>query len=343
MVIKSQNWEKACAPLKSSIRNVAEKLNSTSLKIVMVVNRIGELVGVISDGDIRRGLLRGLSINDEVSQIIQKNPIVVPQNLPTEYVHDLMAGNKISSIPIINKNKKICGLYILVIPQKNTIKTNRLVIMAGGEGKRLLPYTKMCPKPMLKIKGKPILEHIIEKARLLGFLNIIISVNYLHEKIRAFFKDGEKFGVHITYLHEKMPLGTAGGLSMLKKIIKAPFLITNGDVLCDVDYNKLLQFHLDHDASATMAVRPHEYQNPFGVVQLKGISILRLEEKPVIQTHINAGVYVLNPDVLKFLKKDQVCDMPELIMRINRNKMKTIAYPMHEPWLDIGKPEDLKA
>jgi NDP-sugar pyrophosphorylase family protein len=194
---------------------------------------------------------------------------------------------------------------------------------------------------MLPIAGKPMLEHIIERAKAEGFTRFVLAVYYLGHMIEDHFGDGCKFGVRINYLREDKPLGTAGALSLLSPRPELPFVVTNGDVMTDIRYGELLDFHQRHSAAATMAVRLHEWQHPFGVVQMHGVDIVGFEEKPVARTHINAGVYALSPDALDCMKVNDICDMPSLFERLQARGMRTVAYPMHEPWLDVGRPDDL--
>jgi NDP-sugar pyrophosphorylase family protein len=224
----------------------------------------------------------------------------------------------------------------------NAFRNNTMVIMAGGKGTRLRPHTDNCPKPLLPIGGKPILEHIIARAKVSGFHRFVISLHYLGDMIKAHFGDGTKLGVSISYIEETIPMGTAGALSLLRDRLSAPFVVTNGDVLTDIDYGRLLDFHMSYAAQATMAVREHEWQNPFGVVRTDGIDIVTFEEKPIVKSHINAGVYALNPAVIQLLSPIDYCDMPTLFSLAKENSLRTIAYPMHEPWLDIGRPSDFE-
>ena len=187
------------------------------------------------------------------------------------------------------------------------------------------------------------LEHIIERAKLEGFNHFVLAIHYLGHMIEAYFGKGERLGVQIDYLREESPLGTAGALGLLKPIPDAPFVVTNGDVITDIHYGELLDFHTRHNAAATMAVRVHEWQHPFGVVQTQGVEIVGFEEKPIARSHINAGVYALDPLALSVLTADAHCDMPTLFERLQTNKKRTVAYPMHEPWLDVGRPDDLLA
>jgi len=213
--------------------------------------------------------------------------------------------------------------------------------MAGGKGVRLRPFTENCPKPMVTVAGKPMLEHILERGKLEGFNHFVLAIHYLGHMIEDYFGNADRLGVRIDYLREQSPLGTAGALSLLNPRPDAPFVVTNGDVLTDIRYGELLDFHMRHNASATMAVRLHEWQHPFGVVQTKGVEIVGFEEKPIARTHINAGVYVLEPDALSVLEDGAPCDMPTLFERLQAKMKRTVAYPMHEPWLDVGRPDDL--
>lgn len=334
-------WRNAVLPPASTIQQAIHNLDQVAIKIVLVVNDQGMLLGTISDGDIRRGLLRGLTMENPIEDIVQHNPLVVTPEIGVEAVKQLMVANKVQQIPVVDDARRVTGLHLwdeITTPQP---LTNSMVIMAGGKGTRLLPHTEHCPKPMLPVAGKPMLEHIIERARLEGFGHFILAVHYLAHMIGDYFGDGSQFSVRIDYLREKSPLGTAGALGLLGERPAMPFVVTNGDVLTDVRYGEVLEFHMRHRAAATMAVRAHEWQHPYGVVQTKGVEIVGFDEKPVVRSHINAGVYILNPEVLGHLEPNQFCDMPTLFERLQAASKRTVAYPMHEPWLDVGRPDDL--
>jgi len=220
-------------------------------------------------------------------------------------------------------------------------RPNTMIIMAGGKGTRLRPHTENCPKPMLPLGGKPMLEHIIERAKAEGFQHFVISIYYLGHMVEDYFGDGSRWDVRIEYLREKSPLGTAGAIGLMTSRPNVPFVVTNGDVITDIHYGELLDFHIRQDAIATMAVRVHEWQHPFGVVQTQGVDIVGFEEKPISRSHINAGIYVLDSDALDIMIDDAYCDMPTLFERLKSKDKRTVAYPMHEPWLDVGRPDDL--
>jgi len=317
-------------------------LIKSSLQIAMVVSPDELLLGTVTDGDIRRGLLRGLDLNSSIDAITFRNPLVVPPQLGHEMVLQIMQANKIRQIPIVDSDRRVVGLHVwdeLLVP---VARSNLMVVMAGGAGTRLLPHTENCPKPMLPVGGKPILEHIIERAREEGFHRFVLAINYLGDMIENHFGDGSRWQVEIEYLKEPTPLGTVGAISLLDRRPDAPFLVSNGDVLTDIRYGELLEFHIRHRAAATMAVRLHEWQHPFGVVRTKGVDIIGFEEKPIARTHINAGIYVLDPDALDALEAGQHCNMPTLFSRLQDRAKRTIVYPMHEPWLDVGRPADLE-
>lgn len=334
-------WHKATLPPSATVAQAISNLNESSSKIVLVVNAAGELVGTLSDGDIRRGLLKGLDLQSHITEIIHRNALVVPPEMGRELVKQLMVANKIQQIPAVDAQRHVVGLHLwdeIVTP---TLRPNMVVIMAGGKGTRLRPHTENCPKPMLHVAGRPMLEHIIERAKAEGFSHFVLAVHYLGQMIEDHFGNGESLGVTIDYLRELTPLGTAGALSLLNPKPDQAFVVTNGDVITDIQYGELLDFHLRHNASATMAVRMHEWQHPFGVVQTQGIEIVGFEEKPIARSHINAGVYALDPDALSALSQDARCDMPTLFERLQTQSKRTVAYPMHEPWLDVGRPSDL--
>jgi dTDP-glucose pyrophosphorylase len=338
-----QLWRQAILPFNATIGQAIHNLNEVSVKIVLVANAAGVLEGTISDGDIRRGLLKGLDLNSPLTSIIHHNALVVPPDLGRDLVMQLMLANKIQQIPVVDEQHQIVGLHLWDEITMPLSRPNLMVIMAGGMGTRLRPHTEDCPKPLLPVAGKPMLEHIIERAKLEGFNHFVLAIHYLGHMIEAYFGNGERLGVRIDYLREESPLGTAGALGLLKPKPDAPFVVTNGDVITDIHYGELLDFHTRHNAAATMAVRVHEWQHPFGVVQMQGVEIVGFEEKPIARSHINAGVYALDPLALSVLIADAHCDMPTLFERLQTNKKRTVAYPMHEPWLDVGRPDDLLA
>lgn len=340
MSVVERIWRKVVLTPGASIKQAITKLNDTGLQIVLVLDGSDTLLGTLTDGDIRRGLLKGLTLDDAIDSAMRSNSLVVPPEMGRDMVLQLMQANRLRQLPIVDAGHKVVGLHLwdeISVPTFH----NSVVIMAGGLGTRLRPHTESCPKPMLPVAGKPMLEYIIERAKLEGFAHFIIAVQYLGHMIEDYFGNGENFGVHIEYVRETTPLGTAGALSLLAPRPKLPFIVTNGDVLSDIRYGELLDFHARHAAIATMAVRLHEWQHPFGVVQTRGVDIVGFEEKPIARTHINAGIYALSPEALDNMVANSRCDMPTFFELLQAEGKRTVAYPMHEPWLDVGRPDDL--
>jgi len=341
VVVTENIYSQAILPLDSTIQDAISNLDRVAIKIVLIVNDAGKLEGTISDGDIRRGLLKGFDLKSSITDIVHRNPLVATPEIKRETVQQLMVANKIQQIPVVDEQNHIVGLHLWDEIATRPVRSNLMVIMAGGMGTRLRPHTENCPKPMLHVAGKPMLEHIIERARQEGFSNFVLAIHYLGHIIEEYFGNGDRWQVNIEYLRELSPLGTAGALGLLDKCPEGSFIVTNGDVLTDIHYGELLDFHLRHNAAATMAVRVHEWQHPYGVVQTRGTDIVGFEEKPVHRSYINAGVYVLNPEALDFLEGGSHCDMPTLFERLQKKAKTTVAYPIHEPWLDVGRPDDL--
>jgi NDP-sugar pyrophosphorylase family protein len=252
-----------------------------------------------------------------------------------------MVKRRIQQIPIVNSENVVVGMHLWDELENSSPHPNTFVVMAGGFGSRLYPHTKDCPKPLLPVGGKPILQHILERARDEGFSNFILSINYLGHMIEEYFGDGKNFGVTINYLREEVPLGTAGSLSLIDSVPESPIVVVNGDSITNVGYGNMLDFHLENNSSATIAVKNYEWQNPYGVVHTDGSQILDIEEKPIIQSKINAGSYILNPSILDLLEKDSHCDMTTLLKRAHAQKNRLVAFPIYESWIDFTTADDL--
>lgn len=335
-------WKKALLAESSTMQQAIASLDDSKLQIVLVVSLDGSLLGTITDGDIRRGLLCGLTLSSPVGDIMNCDPLVVPPQLGQELVLQIMQANGIRHIPVINEERKPIGLHTQKLMFAQATRPNTMVIMAGGKGSRLRPHTENCPKPLLPVGDRPILERIILQAKADGICHFLIAVNYLAAMIEEYFEDGSRWNVQIEYLKEHTPLGTAGALSLLKQRPSSSVIVTNGDVLTGISYGDLIDFHDRSGSSATMAVRRYEWQNPFGVVHTIGSDIVRIEEKPVSRVHVNAGVYVLIPEALDVLSQGQSCDMPIVFERLKDKGARTIVYPLHEAWIDVGRREDLE-
>lgn len=336
-----KDWRQAIVRLGSNIEQAILNLNSSALKIILVVDHDDSFQGTITDGDIRRAFISGATMLDSIDRIINKNAITLGPDVDQSTVKFLMLEKSIHQIPIISHSRKLVGLYLWDEINEITYQNSLFLIMAGGYGMRMRPLTENCPKPMLHIANKPILEHIILRAKAQGFSRFAISVNYLREKIKKYFGDGMKFGVSIEYLEEDIPLGTAGAIGMLKEIPNQPIVVMNGDIYTDLNFKLLLDFHHVNSADATMVVRVHEWQSPYGEVDIDGLRIVGFKEKPIISSYINTGIYVIAPEAIGYLTNKDHCDMPQFFELIQSKGKNVIAYKMNDRWMDIGRPEDL--
>ena len=324
------------------ISSVIYSIESSGLKISIVLDNENKLIGTISDGDVRRGLLRGLDINSNASEIINKECIFAFQDYRKEGLKKLIKQNGIHQIPIINKKREFIGLEIdeRILPEDNSLLNSKsALLMAGGRGTRLQPLTDKCPKPMLKVNGEPILEIILKQCIYSGINNFFISVHYMSETIIDYFGDGSKWGVSIKYLKEKKPLGTAGAIKLLPSNLKNEILLINGDVLTKTNFQHIFDYHETNKADITIGGRENIINSPYGVIQFDGITFQNIIEKPSIKQIINAGIYVLNPDLIDLIQKDKYLDMPDFITFCNSQNKNIIVYPIHEYWIDVGKKE----
>lgn len=323
-----------------TVLKALELLDLYALRIVLVVDSDSKLIGSVTDGDIRRGLLKGKDLYATVETIMHNQPYSIEQgSLNNRQIFELMREKSLLALPVVKDNKliDIITLDDLIRIKK---KDNPVFIMAGGFGTRLRPLTDKCPKPMLPVGGKPLLETIISSFKEQGFYKFYISTHYLPEVITNHFGNGEKLGIEIRYVHESEPLGTGGALSLLPKDeINLPFIVINGDVLTNMNFSKLLDFHVQNEALATMCVREFQYQIPYGVVNSENNLIKNMTEKPSYFFDINTGIYVISPELLGQVEA-QFIGMPTILEQQIEKNNKVISYPLHEYWLDIGHIED---
>jgi len=308
----------------------------------LVIDENKKLLGTVSDGDIRRAILRGISLNDIVKNVYFKSPTVANINDSKEKIINICTTKKIHQIPIVDNDGNLIGLEILDELVSKETKPNKVILMVGGLGTRLRPLTENTPKPMLLVGGKPILETIIEKFASYGFVNIVLCVNYKSNIIRDYFGDGSSFGVNIEYISEDKRMGTAGALSLLREKPTEPFFVMNGDLLTKVNFEHLLNYHLSNSAMATMCVREYNLQVPFGVVKLENEKIKSIEEKPTHKFFVSAGIYMLSPDVCEYIPKNEFYDMPTLFEKLIELDRNVISFPIREYWLDIGRVEEFE-
>ncbi|MDF2153918.1 nucleotidyltransferase family protein [Vibrio sp. CAU 1672] len=337
----SHCWKNVLIKPTSTLRDALEIINNEALRVVLVVDDDGALLGVVTDGDIRRGLLKNLPLTADVAQVMNTSPLTADVNTPREDLIEAMENRSVLSIPLIDKGK-VVGLETLHGVLRQPTYQNPVFLMAGGFGTRLRPLTDTCPKPMLKIGNKPILETVIHSFIKAGFVNFYISTHYMPEQIEAHFGDGSELGVSIQYVHEESPLGTGGALGLLPKDLPQdlPLIMMNGDVLTKVDFRRLLEFHTENQADATMCVREYDYQIPYGVINGEGNKITSMVEKPVQRFFVNAGIYVVSPRVVQSVPKNHRIDMPTLLEQHMIEREKVLMFPIHEYWLDIGRMDD---
>lgn len=310
-----------------------------SAQIALVVDEKQRLQGTLTDGDIRRGLLHGASLKAPVEQLMNRQFRFVRNSDDQAIALDMMRRELLRQIPVLDEQGRVTRLLLLQEQLSPPQFANPVVIMAGGKGTRLRPYTEHCPKPMLRVGDKPILEILLEQCISSGFSKFYFSVNYLKEQIIDYFDDGSRWGISIQYLVEKEPLGTAGSLQLLPDSLSEPFLVLNGDVLTRFNPSQLLHFHRDYKAQATLCVREHELTVPFGVVKTKGVELARFEEKPTYRNLVNAGVYLIDPELIQLLRPHQSTDMPSLLQAAQEAGHRVAVCPIHEYWLDVGRPE----
>jgi dTDP-glucose pyrophosphorylase len=317
-----------------SIRAAMQLITDNWREIALVADDEGRVVGVVTDGDIRRGLLSGLTLDSPVNRVMTADYIEVGVEADRASVLDLMMARRIRHIPIVDRGRRLVGIHFLESLLGTAEKPNAAVIMAGGEGRRLRPLTDRLPKPMVPVAGRPILERIVLHLVGYGVKRIHISVNYLAEVITRHFGDGSRFGCAIEYLNEGSALGTGGPLSLLREKPRDPLIVMNGDLVTQVDISRLLQFHGRSQAAATLAARHYQVEIPFGVVSERNGELVELAEKPTPHYLINAGVYVLDPGAF--------FPITSLFEKLLAQKRKVAVYPIEEDWIDVGRREELE-
>lgn len=321
-----------------SILDSIKLLNKSSKSIIFFVNSKGILIGSLTDGDIRRSLLKNRALNENVMFAINKKCYFVYTNFDNKKVLKKINDQDLIAVPVLKKDKKITN----VVYSKNLISklSNQFVIMAGGRGSRMKPITDTIPKPLVNYKGGVLISKIIDKAYNEGFCNFVISIGYLGHKIQNYLDKKYKNKINLEYIKENTPLGTVGALSLLKKT-KKPFIVTNADVITELKYKDLLEFHEQQSSDLTIGTKTYETQIPFGVINIKRNIISQIEEKPKFLHKINAGVYVFKPNLLKSFSKVEYLDLNTFFEKI-KNKKKIVSFPIFEKWNDIGNLEDLK-
>lgn len=335
-----ERWKQTLLRPSATIREALERIDAVGIQVALVVDEDGRLLGTVTDGDVRRAILRGTSMEDPVGRVMNENPTTARTQDDRETLLALMRQRRLHQIPVLDARWRVVGLEVLDDLLSPEPKTNPVVLMAGGLGTRLRPMTDDCPKPLLCVGSKPILETIIEAFIEHGFGHFYVSVNYKAEMIEAHFGDGNRWGIEIEYLREEERLGTAGALSLLPGSPREPVFVMNGDLITRLNFGHLLDFHTTHDSMATMCVREYEMQVPYGVIRTQSHRIIDIHEKPTERYLVNAGVYILQPEALSLIPRSRFFDMPDLFKALMDQGQETAVFPIREYWMDIGQPAD---
>jgi dTDP-glucose pyrophosphorylase len=332
-------WTDILVGPDESIRETIRRIDGSSLQIALVVDAQRKLLGTVTDGDVRRGILKGVSLEDPTTRIMNAKPTTARQGDDRDSMLAAMRARSIHQIPVVDPDNRVVGLEVLdsLLGQK---RENLVVLMAGGRGVRLRPLTDETPKPLLHVGTKPILETILESLIEQGFGRFYLAVNYLAEKFEQHFGDGSRWGVDIRYLRESTPLGTAGALSLLPERAAKPLLVMNADLVTRIGFGHLVDFHVKNKAVATMGVREYDFQVPFGVVHMQNERIVEVQEKPTHRFFVNAGIYVFDPSALDAVPAGRRFDMPDLFNALVKQGQQTAVFPIREYWLDVGRHDD---
>jgi dTDP-glucose pyrophosphorylase/predicted transcriptional regulator len=337
-----KNIEKLKLNIDSTIKEALEIIDKAAMQIALVIDENNKLLGTLTDGDIRRGLLKGLDLNSPIESIVFKTPTIAKISDTKEKILKLALSKKLRQIPIVDDSGKVIGIQEIDELVKPKEKTNKVILMVGGLGTRLRPLTENTPKPMLKVGNKPILQTIVENFAKYGYTNIVMCVNYKSHIIQDYFKDGSEFGVNIEYVLEEQRMGTVGSLSLLKEKPTEPFFVMNGDLLTNVNFEHLHDYHLTNNSTGTMCVREYDFQVPYGVVDVEDGKIRSITEKPTHKFFVSAGIYMFSPEVLKYIPDNEFYDMPTLFEKLISENKNAISFPLREYWLDIGRIEEYK-
>lgn len=336
-----RNVSNICIQADASLIEALEVINRDVLQIALVVRENGNLQGTVTDGDIRRAILKGLPLTTAVNEIMNKTPVTLNAKSREKEALFLMQAKGIHQLPVLDDQGQVLGIHVLSDLIAARIKPNKVVIMAGGLGSRLRPLTEEIPKPMLQVGDKPILHTIIEQLKEHGLVHIVLAVNYLADRIRDYFGTGEAFGVEIEYVQETERMGTAGALTLMSELPPEPLVVMNGDILTKVDFSQLLQFHQTEGHAVTMCVRNYEYQVPYGVVHLnEDYKVAEIVEKPRHSFLVSAGIYVLNPSTIPLIPPRSYFDMPSFLDLVAKQPEGVGCFPIHDYWIDIGENQE---
>lgn len=327
---------------KKTIKEAIKQLNENRLQILAVVNQDNILTGTITDGDIRRTILNNISFDEPLSVIMNKTPKFVFAD-ENQKAYNLMLKYKLKAVPVVDKDKKVIGLVriedYLGAKKEYEEKSNYIFIMAGGKGTRLDPFTKILPKPLIPIGDKPIIEVIMRNFRKYGFNNFIISLNYKADYIKIYFSENPD-GYNISYTLEKEALGTAGAIRLAREELKETFIVSNCDVIIEVDFEEFLHYHQLHQNDATIVGVVKNMQIPYGVIEAENGKLIKMTEKPEYNVVINSGVYALEPKLIDLISEGEPINMPDLLLKAKSEGFKIGVYPVSSNWFDVGQWEE---
>ena len=336
--MKIRNFNEYLISSEETIRKSVIRLGKLKKQFCIVVDEKKKYIGTLTDGDIRRGLLLNLTLKDKIKKVCNKKSQFVNKTTSEIKIQEMLESKKLSFLPVINASKRVIGIHYLSDSGYLRTIDNEMLIMAGGKGKRLRPYTYKIPKPLLPVNGKPIIERIIIIAKKQGITNFVISVNYMGNKIKSYLKNGEKLNVKIRYIDEGKPLGTGGSLYYLKKL-KLPFIVSNADIISNINYREMLEYHKKLKSFITIGAISNFEKNHYGNIIFKKNRVERIEEKIEKKSFINSGIYIVNPNIKEFFKSKKFYHMTEFIESAISLKKKIHIFPIHEFWYDYGLKE----
>lgn len=326
------------------LREALEAITRSGKQVVLVLDAGGGLAGLVTDGDIRKAMLRGVSLDAAVEEVMNRRPVVAEAGLTRAEAIALMRSRGIRQLPLLQSGGVVADLLLLdtLLAPPPPLR-NRVVIMAGGEGRRLRPLTETMPKPLLSIGGRSLLELLVERLRLSGLTDLVIALHHKSDMIRERLGDGSRLGVRVEYVEEARPLGTMGALPLIRDGLTEPFFVVNADILTKCDFRTMWDFHRGETKVAmTVGVTLHQVDIPYGELMLEGARVVRCEEKPRKEYPVNAGIYVLDPSVLDLVPRDEYFDATDLLELLLSRGMAVAGYRIREYWLDVGRLHDLE-
>lgn len=335
-------WRDIVIRPSDSVQRAIQTIDRSTAQIALVVDSRDKLLGTVTDGDVRRGILKGISLEEKVERVMRKTPIVLSPGGNRKDIEAVLRQKMIRQLPIVDADGKVLGVDLIEGVLQSGKQNYWAVLMAGGLGSRLYPITKNVPKPLIEVGEKPILETILENFMEYGFSKFYFTVWYKDHMIKDYFGDGSRWNVSIKYITEEERLGTAGSLGLLPEKPPESFFVMNADLLTKINFDQFLHFHHESRVAGTMCVREYDFQVPYGVVNLNQKYIKSIDEKPVHRFFVNAGIYMLEPGVLNFIPRKKYLDMPQLFEKLIDRKKRTAAFPIREYWIDVGRMADLE-